>query len=382
MTSGRQNASRDPGAVVRHPVDGLVRDVCRSLQPGWFPSRIPRVGWFVAGAALVLTLSGCGGGGTPPMGGPGDDASEASLLDKWQRFEHGAPTLHMTDAQVARAWRSAARTSTHRVIRAGPVSVGSDPGPDNPVATDPAFPAAADACAPGECDFDPRPGSASAFAPVLEHRDIPVAEFRSRVTRTLVLEADREAGDRQTELFDSLTYGGWLDHTHFNVSVTRWCTIGAAGCSDTAGTDLVYAGGSVLGFMAGSYSGTTPTGAGSATWTGIMVGMADLTPEALRDQAPDVFLGDARVTIDDLAAPDVDVAFTGIHNVTEGTRHRDMHWEDLPVEDGLFGRVSRESGEEHPDYLVGMFTGPGHREAGGTFRRDGIAGAFGAARAP
>ena len=113
-----------------------------------------------------------------------------------------------------------------------------------------------------------------------------------------------------------------------------------------------------------------------------MVGTEDLAPDLLQPGRPDVFLGNARVTIEDLAAPDANVSFTGIHNVTEGTRHRDMHWEDLPIEDGLFGWVFRESGEEPPDYLVGMFTGPGYGEAGGTFRRDGIAGAFGAARAP
>ena len=316
------------------------------------------------------------------MGSPGDDGSGTSLLEKWQRFEDGAPTLRMTEAQVARAWKSAARTSTHRVIRAGPVSVGNDPGPDVPVEMHPAFPAGADACAPGDCDFDPRPDSTWAFAPVLEHRDIPVAEFTSRFTETLTLEEQRDADDQQTELFDSLTYGGWLDHTHFNVTVTRGCTVGVTGCSETNGTDPVYAEGRALGFMAGRYSGTTPGGAGSATWTGIMVGMEDLAPDLLQRGLPDVFLGDARVTIDDLAAPDADVAFTGVRNVTEGTRHRDMHWEDLPIEDGLFGSVSRESGEGGPDYLVGMFTGPGHGEAGGTFRRDGISGAFGASRRP
>lgn len=319
------------------------------------------------------------------MGSPGNDGSGTSLLEKWQRFEDGAPTLRMTEAQVARAWRSAARTSTHRVIRAGPVSVGNDPGPDVPVEMHPAFPAGADACAPGDCDFDPRPDSTWAFAPVLEHRDIPVAEFTSRFTETLTLEEQRDADDQQTELFDSLTYGGWLDHTHFNVTVTRWCMVGAAGCSvtdDADDFDPLYAGGSVLGFMAGSYSGTTPTGAGSATWSGIMVGMEDLAPDLLRHRRPDVFLGDARVTIDDLAVPEVDVAFTGVHNVTAGTRHRDMRWNDLRIEDGLFGPVSPEGGAGGPDYLVGMFTGPGHGEAGGTFRRDGIAGAFGAARQP
>ena len=167
------------------------------------------------------------------------------------------------------------------------------------------------------------------------------------------------------------------------LSATRWCTVGSPGCAETDDTDdfdPLYAGGGVLGYMAGSYPGTTPAGAGSAAWTGIMVGMEDLASASLGRERTDVFLGDARIAIDDLAAPDVDVSFTNIHNVTEGARRGDMSWEDLRLEDGLFGRVVRRNGGERYDYLVGMFTGPGHREVGGEFRRDGIAGAFGAKR--
>ena len=346
-------------------------------------SRWPGVSSLLAVAALAFALSGCGGGGTVSKGVPNGDDNGISLLDNWQRFKDGDPTLRMTSAQVSEAWRSAARKSTHRVILAGPVSVGNDPGSITPAETFPAFPVDVDACSPGDCDFDPPPDSTWAFAPVLEHDGVPVAEFKARFSRTLTLEAERETDDEVTDLFDSLTFGGWLDYTHFNVSLTRWCRIGEPGCAETDDTDdfdPLYAGGGVLGYMAGSYSGTTPTGVGSATWTGVMVGMEDLASASLQRERPDVFLGDARVVIDDLSAPVVDVLFTNIHNVTEATRHRDMSWEDLPLEDGLFGGVSRESDEERYDHLVGMFTGPGHQEVGGEFRRSGIAGAFGAKR--
>ncbi len=86
--------------------------------------------------------------------------------------------------------------------------------------------------------------------------------------------------------------------------------------------------------------------------------------------------------IDDRVAPDVDVSFTNIHNVIEGTRPGDMSWEDLPLKDGLFGRVSRKSDGERSGHIIGMFTGRGHQEVGGEFREDGIAGAFGAKRRP
>ena len=346
-------------------------------------SRWPGVSSLSAVAALAFALSGCGGGGTVSKGVPDGDDNGLPLLDNWQRFKDGNPTLRMTSAQVSEAWRWAARTSTHRVILAGPVSVGTDPGSSTPAETFPAFPAGVDACSPGDCDFEPPPDSTWAFAPVLEHNGVPVAEFEARFSRTLILETESGTDDRVTDLFDSLTFGGWLDHTHFNVSLTRWCRLGEPGCAETDDTDdfvSLYAGGGVLGYMAGSYSGTTPAGMGSATWTGVMVGMEDLTSASPQRERPDVFLGDARVVIDDLSAPVVDVLFTNIHNVTEATRHGDMSWEDLPLEDGLFGEVSRESGEDRHDHLVGMFTGLGHQEVGGEFRRSGIAGAFGAKR--
>ena len=200
-----------------------------------------------------------------------------------------------------------------------------------------AFPVVTEACTPGDCDLEPSPESTWAFAPVLEHDDVPLTEFRSRFTRTEILEPERGGNDRGADLFDSLTLGGWLDYTHFNVSVTRSCTVGAPGCADTDDADdfdLAYAGGGVLGFMAGCNPWTTPAGAGSATSPGVMVGMEDLASTSLRRERPDLFLGDAEVVIDDLAAPNVDVAFTTIHNVTEGTRRRDLSWEDLPLEDG------------------------------------------------
>ena len=374
LSTPRSSSSGDKG--VRGDPDRNGTDAASVKGPRMSSRRLTIV--FCA-AAVALALSACGGGGTVSTGVPNGDDHGISLPDNWQRFKDGNPTLRMTNAQVSEAWRSAARKSTHRVILAGPVSAGKAPGPVTPV-TYPSFPADADACSRGSCGFDPRPDSTWAFAPVLEHSDVPVARFNGRFTRTLTLEPERGTDYTQTDLFDSLTFGGWLDHTHFKVTVTRWCAVGEPGCAGLDDPDPVYAGGRVLGYMAGSYSGTAPAGVGSAAWTGVMVGMEDLDTVSLRRERPDVFLGDARIVIDDLAVPDVDVSFTNIHNVTEGTRHRDVRWEDLRIEKGLFGSVSRESGGERYDYLVGMFTGPGHQEVGGEFRGDGIAGAFGAKR--
>ena len=159
---------------------------------------------------------------------------------------------------------------------------------------------------PDVCDLE-RPTGTSiwAFAAVLEHDGIPVAEFKARRTHTLEENGERVPEDETTTtLVDVLSYGGWLDHTEFRVSFARSCVVGVAGCSET---DPEFEVAHVQGFAAGVYSGTTPTGMGSATWTGVMIGMESPEPGSdevsalLRNGQPDVFLGDARIMIDDLA---------------------------------------------------------------------------------
>ena len=334
----------------------------------------------VCATAAALAVSGCGAS---------RDGNVLSALEKWQRFADGAPTLFMTEAQVSEAWREAARKST-RYVSFWPESVGrgadpssADPAPDGGTESDVRVEAAR---CPGVCDLE-RPAGSSiwAFAPVLEHDGIPVAEFKGRRTHVLTLEANGgrvPEDDTTTTLVDALSYGGWLYRTEFRVSFSRSCVVGVVGCSETE-TEFEVA--HVQGFAAGGYSGTTPTGAGPATWTGVMIGMESPEPGSdeasalLRSGRPDVFLGDARITIDDLAVPEVDVSFTGIHNVSEGTSHAGMSWENLRVQDdGLFGKSAGEGGGD--GYIAGMFTGSRHQEVGGHFERDGIAGAFGAKR--
>ena len=340
-----------------------------------------RQGVIFCAAAVGLAVSGCGGGG--------GDGNGLSILEKWQHFADGNPTLLMTGAQVSKAWTAAARKSTHYVAL-GPESVGrgADPAsaePASDLGTESDVRVEAARC-PGVCDLERPVGSSIwAFAPVLEHGGIPVAELKARRTYTLILEEDGERvpeDDIQTTLVDVLSYGGWLDRTEFRVSFSRSCVVGVAGCSET---DPEFEAAQVQGFAAGVYSGTTPAGMGSATWTGVMIGMESPEPGSgdasalLRNGRPDVFLGDARITIDDLAVPDVDITFTGIHNVSEGSSHDDMSWENLRIQDdGLFGKPAGES--DGDGYIAGMFTGSRHQEVGGHFQRDGIAGAFGARR--
>ena len=75
-------------------------------------------------------------------------------------------------------------------------------------------------------------------------------------------------------------------------------------------------------------------------------------------------------------------SFTNIHNVTEGTKHRDLIWENLRVEDGVFGSRFDSPDEYYlqREFILGMFNGPRHQEVGGEFLRGGIKGVFGAKR--
>lgn len=111
-----------------------------------------------------------------------------------------------------------------------------------------------------------------------------------------------------------------------------------------------------------------------------MVGMEDWPDEDAKHPGAlkrDVFFGSAQIKIDDLAVPDADVSFSGIHNVTDGTPRSDISWENLPIADGVFGTgIGGGSG----DHIAAMFNGPGNSEVGGHFERDGIIGAFGAKR--
>ena len=202
-------------------------------------SRWLGVSSFAAVTALALALSGCGGSG-----------SGSGILDDWQRFEAGNPTLRLSSAQIRQAYDSRSRSASHELnwSLAGPVGgvqsivVEVDPH----VYEDSRLP----------------PGGTVSFAPVMEHNGVPVAETRVRI----VAEDDGE-----TYLTDVVIYGGWLDHTAFGVAFSAVCNVDEPGCS---GTRPVYAGGFTGGFTPfGVYSGTTPAGMGSATWTGVMVGM-------------------------------------------------------------------------------------------------------------
>ena len=133
---------------------------------------------------------------------------------------------------------------------------------------------------------------------------------------------------------------------------------------------------------------------GSASWSGIMTGVTD---GSSGDGGAFVH-GDAELTVTGLAAPagaSVDVGFTNIAREEDGATLTDMVWQGLPLQgrsfgtndvrfredDGGYGYGRRASfGTQAEGSLFGHLYGPNGEEVGGLFHRDSIAGAFSAKR--
>ena len=347
------------------------------------PITIPRGGSTTSGNVVISCPAQAAGDcavtvnadGTAAYAGGMPEVS-LSLPAKWQRYTAGTPTLDGTAEELLGDWLSVDRRTTHELVTHGV----SEPVPVD--GSEPEFGIEVDAqgCErQAGCLGDVLSTLSPELAPVMEHNGIPIVRLESGITYD-------DEDDGKTYRIDQLSYGGWLDSMYFFSGIARECEVGAAGC---AGASPRYTDVWLDAFVYGAYSGTTPTGSGSATWRGVMVGTED--PESIPVGLlpnPDVYLGDARIVIDDLSAPEVDVFFTNIHHVTGSIdifglpfareprpeRHPDMSWEGLSVENGLFAKADSDG------YIAGMFAGARHREVGGQFRRDGIAGVFGAKR--
>ena len=157
-----------------------------------------------------------------------------------------------------------------------------------------------------------------------------------------------------------VSYGGWLDGSIFAV--------------ESQVLDGVIDGDNVLNrylvaYSFGNDSGTNPTGTGSATWNGVMVG-ATSNPD-------NIIQGDAEVEIRDLSAssPVVFIEFTNIRNLGTRAIVQSMGWASLSLSDGGFSHTHNQTGS-----IEGTFYGRTHNEVGGIFDRNDITGAFGAAR--
>ncbi len=116
----------------------------------------------------------------------------------------------------------------------------------------------------------------------------------------------------------------------------------------------------------GDLTRSRPTG--TATWTGIMVGVPSGT--AGRNN----FLqGDAALTYD--FSGSLDARFTSIRNITRNQPHSvtSVRFDDIPVS----SRGTFQAGGTG-NRIQGGFYGRGHAETAGVFEQQGIVGSFGA----
>lgn len=189
------------------------------------------------------------------------------------------------------------------------------------------------------------------FQVIMAHNGVPMVQQRHR----------EEAGTAdQSEL---LSYGGWLTHSAFEIGVSASPSFASPEASLAISASY------------GDDTGTNPSeSAGmTATWTGVMAGV-DMSA-ANREN----FIHGEATAIVDFVNSDMDLTFSNLVDLNDANRNSalngmDWTWEDLSLTNGAFRSGSS------TNQIQGQFYGPNHEEVGGTFERNQVLGAFGAAR--
>ena len=315
-----------------------------------------------------------------------------SLADKLRLYRGGNPPLYVTPAQVKEAALGTLFALTHIVGPADDfINEGDGHTPNNRQPHETTAPIPWSDVPSGVVDGY----NASRYGRVMSHNGVNVFTATRRLmyestigtvsspcTPGMVCTPSQPVQIMVVEDYSAL--GGWMDHSYFEASSLQTCDTANVGCS---GSSPVYGSGHILTYDAFARpSGTNPTGTGSATWNGVMTGVSwegnSGGGEVIR------YIGDARIAIENLAAPVVDVSFTNIHDLATASRYPDLLWNNLAVIDGKFGEHHSErvdlgnGGFQYEVTAIGAtFAGPNHEEVVGTFSRDYIvSGAFGAMR--
>ena len=318
----------------------------------------------VLGASLAPFLVACGGGGN----------GESTVMDMDSMDRMPDPgTAWTVDAEQVRALTGAQApdfadgeipTELDRLAGAANSMLATDIGAAHPTAGDivVGVSCSGDTCGSTSAEAQALLGEPLSLSVAdLEYTDED-AEYQAIATHRGVSVAQGRGPTTFAGVsVDRIGFGGWLEHSFFAVE----------GGLVTDGPPLAVGAQVGYGYSVGHAAGTNPT-TGGGTWSGVMTGF-DASATATRGSP---IVGDAEISIADLADPVVGVAFTGIRNLATGTSLADMTWSDLALVDGDFG--AKPGGET--SYIEGRFYGPNHEEVGGTFHRNGVIGAFGAGR--
>ena len=172
--------------------------------------------------------------------------------------------------------------------------------------------------------------------------------------------------------FSARFYGAWLDDGAFFVNETTLTVRDERG--EPVGLGTVFDA-SALGVA--NDAAPAPVQGMTATWVGMMIG-ADVSATVTRGQ----FLrSDAKLVIDDLADPDIDVVFSDFRDLETGATlagRTIAPWQNVPLDGGSFG--DKPAGSN--DYIQGRFVGENHAGVVGIFERSNVVGSFGGNRQP
>ena len=207
-------------------------------------------------------------------------------------------------------------------------------------------------CSGSQCEFQvPSTGGTPTVSLITDLTSIPTVDIEAVGSRHGITLVEENSLDQGT---DVTSFGAWMDHSYFSFVTSNPPVDGSGGTERYT-------------WAAGERTDTPLTG--SATWLGLMVG----TPIA-GNEIGDRLVGTAALNYD-MTAGGLDVAFSGIKNITRGTAHttETVIFADLAIEsDGAFKRG--QAGAR----IHGNFYGPGHGEAAGIFEHSQMIGAFGA----
>ncbi|MCY4038516.1 MAG: hypothetical protein OXF09_03560 [Hyphomicrobiales bacterium] len=323
----------------------------------------------------VMLLMACGGGGgggaaaptTPPTNMPDmpgpimlEDLPTALIADAATARSHvsGSTQTTSTSAQIQQMFRSRASNGNRLVasdVYLKPSGTGGVNTPtncsvrscDDITIEGNTFTISLDDIATNIGDRFELTGVDFEYTPVMGHQGVTLAQYRG---------AGRDDGD----VFEYLSYGGWLTDSAFSVDIL---TINPGSNESSLLVAATY----------GSATGSRPTGSSSAQWFGSVVGV--------HKSNRDVIQGELEVTIGDVASNNTSIdiiQFKNLRNINNGntiTSTTSSQWLGIPIAvNGTF------TGTTNGNDINGAFYGTGHTEVGGTFSWNDFTGAFGGTR--